>query len=350
MSYDEILERCLAKMPSDMDTREGSFIYTAIAPLCYELANAYFEIENMLDLAYLDTSYGEYLDKSVAIIGMERKSATKCQKKVQIDADVEIIGEKFSSGQYIFEVLEEIDENQYIVEATEYGVEYNTVFGNLTSILNISGINSAEIIENYILATEIEDDESFRERTISKVMSKSFGGNVPDYEQKAMEITGINAVCVFTANDMGIGFVHLVILGSEKTELSDEICQKCLEVFNGTETEDALAPIGHTVSVSTCVYVEVEIKCKIVVSFGEDIELITENAEKQIEQYIYDLNFKNSVVSRMKMIAYLLQIEEILDVSEFFINGLDENFLLTKSYEKFEICKLSDIIIEIETL
>lgn len=349
MNYDEILDRCLEKMPSDMDIREGSFIYTALAPLCYELANAYFEIENMMNLAFLDTSYGEYLDKSVAIIGIERKTAVKCQKIAEISAEVDIISQKFSCGQYIFEVLEEIDENKFIIEATEYGIEYNTVFGNLTSILNINGINSAEITENYVLATEIEDDESFRTRTISKITAKSFGGNIPDYEQNAMELNGVDSVCVFTANDLGIGFVHLVILGSEKTLLSEQICEKCLEKFNGTETEDALAPIGHTVSVSTCEYVYVDIVCKIVVDDSEDTNLILENAKKQIIQYVDDLNFKNSVVSRMKMIAYLLQIEAILDVSEFYINGVQENFALTKTYAKFEVCKLNDITIEINS-
>lgn len=347
MTYDEILGRCLDKIPSNIDVREGSFIYTALAPLCYELSQAYFEFTNMLDLAFLDTTYGEYLDKIVSIVGISRNSAVKCQKTAKIVTTSNIIGEKFSCEQYIFTILTEISENNYIIEACDYGTEYNSIFGELTSILNLSTIESAEILGNYILAYDTEADESLRSRAISHILTKSFGGNIPDYEEKALEISGISEVYVFSANDLGLGRVHLVILGSEKSKLSEQICQNCLDYFNGNETTQGLAPIGHTVSVSTIEYASIDISCKIVVDSLDNSELIINNANSQIEQYIFDLNFKNPTISRMKMISYLLQIDEITDILEFYINDSEDNFIISKSYDNFEICTLGNISIEI---
>lgn len=334
-------------MPTDLDTREGSFIYTALVPLCFELSQAYYEFENMLDLAFLDSSYGDYLDKLVAIIGLSRNSAVKCQKTAEIVTDIDIIGEKFSCGQYIFEVLEKISDNSYIIEATDFGIEYNSIFGNLYSIMNLTDIFSAKMSENYILACEIEDDESLRERAVAQIMTKSFGGNVPDYIEKALLVDGVASVHVFTASDMGIGFVHLVISGSEKTILSEQICANCYDLFNGTDTTDGLAPIGHTVTVSTVDYTLIDIVCKIVLDDIINQDLIIENAKINVENYISSLNFSNSTVSRLKMISSIMQIDEIADVSTLTINGSSSNFELCKTYEKFEICKINSIKITV---
>lgn len=341
MDYDELLNRCLSKMPSDLDIREGSFIYTAIAPLCYELAQAYFEFENILNLAFLDTSYGDYLDKLVYIVGIERNSAVKCRKLAEIITNDDIIGEKFSCDEYIFTIIENVSQNNYIIEATEYGLEYNSIFGNLYSIMNLTGVSSAKIIENYILATEIEDDEELRERAIERILYKPFGGNIPDYKEKTLLIDGVSEVFVFTANDLGLGNVHLVISGAENTPLSEQICENCSVYFNGTVNLDANAPIGHSVTVSTIDYVYIDISCKIKINEGENQELVIINAKKQLENYISSLNFENTTVSRMKMISYLLQLDEIYDIDTFFINGSEENFILSKTYSKFEICRIN---------
>ncbi len=42
MTYENILNSMLGRVPSTIDTREGSIIYNALAPAAYELAQAYF--------------------------------------------------------------------------------------------------------------------------------------------------------------------------------------------------------------------------------------------------------------------------------------------------------------------
>lgn len=49
-SYETILQRLLDKVPSDMQKSEGSFIYDALAPAALELAQAYVQLDNVLNL------------------------------------------------------------------------------------------------------------------------------------------------------------------------------------------------------------------------------------------------------------------------------------------------------------
>ena len=52
MTFDNILNEMLAMVPNDVDRREGSIIYDALAPAAYKLAEAYFLLRNYADLFF----------------------------------------------------------------------------------------------------------------------------------------------------------------------------------------------------------------------------------------------------------------------------------------------------------
>ena len=76
MTYEELLQAMLDRVPSNVDKREGSIIYDALAPCAYFLAQQNFQLENYLDLVFPDTAVGEYLDRAVAAFGVTRKPAS----------------------------------------------------------------------------------------------------------------------------------------------------------------------------------------------------------------------------------------------------------------------------------
>ena len=76
MTYENILQGMLNRVPDDIDKREGSVIYDALAPAAYFLADQYFQFENFVDLVLPDTALGEYLDRAVSAYGINRKQAT----------------------------------------------------------------------------------------------------------------------------------------------------------------------------------------------------------------------------------------------------------------------------------
>ena len=76
-TFERILERMLARLPDDIDKRQGSVVYDLLAPAAAELAQAYIEMDNVLNLGFADTTYGEYLDRRAAEQGLTRKPAVK---------------------------------------------------------------------------------------------------------------------------------------------------------------------------------------------------------------------------------------------------------------------------------
>ena len=78
--YDTILQRMLDNVSNNVDKREGSIIYDAVAPCAAELAQMYIELKNDIDLVFMDTAVEQYLDRLANQIGIVRKEATKAIK------------------------------------------------------------------------------------------------------------------------------------------------------------------------------------------------------------------------------------------------------------------------------
>ena len=49
MTYEEILQRMLDRVPNNIDKQEGSIISNALAPAAVELAQMYIEVERILN-------------------------------------------------------------------------------------------------------------------------------------------------------------------------------------------------------------------------------------------------------------------------------------------------------------
>ena len=113
-TFDDILNRSLQRVRNDIDKREGSIIYDATSPMAAELAQAYIDIDTLIDLVFIDTSVGEYLDKLTEQMGIKRNVATKAIRKgtfyndEQEKMDIEI-GTIFSIDNINYTVIEKID-------------------------------------------------------------------------------------------------------------------------------------------------------------------------------------------------------------------------------------------------
>jgi len=90
MTYENILADMLSRVSSDVDKREGSIIYDALAPCAYQLGQTYFMLNNFIDLVSGDTAVGEYLDRVVADYGIKRKAATYAIRKITTTGAVNI--------------------------------------------------------------------------------------------------------------------------------------------------------------------------------------------------------------------------------------------------------------------
>ena len=75
-TYDAILKREMARVPGDLDTREGSLIWYANAPGAVELVNLNIAVEEALNNGFADTASREYLIRRAAERGLSPQAAS----------------------------------------------------------------------------------------------------------------------------------------------------------------------------------------------------------------------------------------------------------------------------------
>jgi uncharacterized phage protein gp47/JayE len=148
------------------------------------------------------------------------------------------------------------------IEAVEPGIEGNLNTGDtLTLVSPVPGINSnLVVIEPGILGgTAIESDASLRERIIKVIQSPPYGGNKADYENWALEVSGVkHAFCFPLMN--GLGTVGVAIWGEpENPVLAPSIVDKAWEYIK----KKAPVTAGPGVYVYTPAMLRVDITLRI---------------------------------------------------------------------------------------
>src|SRR5690606_21056407 len=130
------------RVSNTLDKREGSIIYTALAPIAVELAQAYAGLDVFMRLTFARTADGEFLTYRTAESGVRRRPATPAVRKGVFDAPVPI-GSRFRGGDVVYVVTEHISGNEYRLEAETPGAIGNVYFGSLLPIEYIEGLTTA---------------------------------------------------------------------------------------------------------------------------------------------------------------------------------------------------------------
>ena len=110
-TFENILETLLEsakKQDSNIDIREGSILYNILAPTAIELANAYIQLDTILNESFADTASREYLIKRAKERGLEIKEETHAIRQGEFNIDVPI-GSRFSLNKLNYIVTEKIE-------------------------------------------------------------------------------------------------------------------------------------------------------------------------------------------------------------------------------------------------
>ncbi|MGN1318828.1 MAG: baseplate J/gp47 family protein, partial [Lachnospirales bacterium] len=146
MTFENILKSALSKVSSDVDKRQGSIIYDAIAPACAELAQAYIQMDLILENSFADTAIREYLILRAKERGIEPYEATRAVLKGVFNCDVPV-GSRFSLDGLYYTVFEKISDYEYRVGCETYGTEGNNHLGRLLPLETIEGLETANLTE-----------------------------------------------------------------------------------------------------------------------------------------------------------------------------------------------------------
>jgi len=340
MTFENILNRMLDRVPNNVDKREGSIIYDALAPAAAELAMAYIELDVILNETFADTASREYLIRRAAERGVEPYPATKAIlrgvfKDSQNNPFDVPIGSRFSLDDLNYVAVEKIENGEFKLECETAGSIGNQKFGSLIPIEYIEGLVIAELVELFIPGEDEEDTESFRQRYYDSLKSEAYGGNITDYIEKTNAIQGVGGTKVYPVWNGG-GTVKLVIIDSEynapSAELIDYVQTKIDPEANGGKGF-GIAPIGHVVSVVGVDEVPISITTNM--TFRNDFtwEDVKDLVEEKINEYFKELrkawSDQEALVIRISQIeTRLLDVPGILDVFDTTINGEPTNLVL----------------------
>ena len=348
MTFESLMKEMLSRIPNDLDKREGSVLYNALAPSAVELQNTYIEMDNILDMVFVDTTEGVFLTKKCHERGIERLPATNAICKGEFNIDVPIGSRVYFVGLQ-YKVTEKNSQKFFKLQCETSGEKGNHPLGNMIPVEYIQNLTSAVLTEVLIPGEEVESDQSLRQRYYDSLFGLAFGGNIADYKQKVLQMQGVGAVKVYPTWQGG-GTVKLVILTSEYKAPSQELVDMVQTAIDPTQNQGqglGLAPIGHVVTVVGAQQTTVDVTARITYQNGYYFDRIQSALEQTIEDYFNELNEswgneKNLVVRISRIESRILDLEGVLDVSDTELNGqmrnieIDENNIVVRGqvYDK----------------
>lgn len=341
-SYENILEEMLDSISDDIDKREGSIIYTAIAPQAAALSEAYIWLDNIFNLTFADTAIDEYLDRRVGEFGIHRRQAIKAKRKAEFytenDVPMDIpIGSRFFIDDRYYVAIEKLDDGVFLLECEEAGITGNAPKGNLLPIDNISGLSKAVLTDVIIPGTEEETDEQLRQRFFEAVNEPSFGGNISDYRRKINDMEGVGGTKVFPVWKGG-GTVKCVFIDADFAAPSPSLVEKIQTAIDPEVNQGqgiGLAPIGHVVTIKGVDEISVSVETSIILENEVTLGQVQGDIEETVNNYMLQLrkswsSQKNLIVRISQIEARILNVAGIIDITDTKVNGQTENLSLNE--------------------
>nr|DAX70206.1 MAG TPA: Baseplate J like protein [Caudoviricetes sp.] len=346
MTYEQIIERMLTRIPNNLDKREGSVIWDALAPAAMELESLYFVLQDFIKETFGDTASRPNLIRRASERGITPYKASKAVLKGVFDIEIPL-GSRFNLEDLNYTVTKFIQQNtgtnlyEYEVKCETAGKVGNGKTGKLIPIDYINGLGRAEIMELLIPGQDEEETEKLRQRYFDSFNMKAYGGNISDYKLKVHEIEGVGAVKV-TPVWKGGGTVLLTILDSDFNQASTALVKKVQDIMDPTGDAHGLgiAPIGHVVTVQGTSNIAINIHTSITFETNFSWLLVKLKVEEVVKNYLLELRkswalknekVSNNLVVRVSRIeAKILDINGILDIQNTTINGSPNNLQLTE--------------------
>ena len=322
-TFDTIMERMLSRVSSELDKREGSVIYDALAPAALELSNAYAELDSVITNTFPSTCDREFLVQFAAEKGMTPIAATPAVLKLittpsYVDVPIDTI---VSIGTYNYSITAKIADGEYEATCDTPGIAGGVITPEMVVVPleEVPGLESITFDSVIIEGTEEEDTENLRKRYIDSLKPYAFGGNIADYQVKTLSIDGVGACKVFRAGTeyepplpIPGGYVTVLVLDKNYAPASAELVAKVQNILDpDAGTGKGLAPIGHVVTVDTCTQADITISINIETTdaeYGEELEAVIRGT---IQQHFIDLR-KTWGTSDGGIIIRRSQLEEMI--------------------------------------
>lgn len=216
--------------------RPGRVFYTLLELAMQAVAGLYELLMSVLIQVYLHTATGGWLDLKAAEYGVFRKEAQKTQGQVTVSrlsavgqiiipegtifkTDSDLNGQelRFMTTQRI--VLDNGQTQINVpVEAEFEGAIYNVGEKRIANMVTlVSGIDTVTNTAAWVTreGSNIEDDESLRQRALNKWQQLALGVPGDSYASLAQEVVGVVTVRVDDQHPRGQGTIDVIVTGAQ---------------------------------------------------------------------------------------------------------------------------------------
>lgn len=337
ITYEYIMNRIMGRVKSNypnLDRREGSIIYNAVAPVAIELAIAFTELDNVRRESFVPTASREFKLLGCKDIGMDVSvfDATYGVHKGVFNVAVEL-GSRWNCELFNYVVTEYIGLNEgyheYVMTCETIGTSPNNQTGTLTPITNSpDGLTYAALVECLVEGENESTDEEINKAYEEYTNNEYADGNRAQYKRWCNEYEGIGNSKVFPLWN-GANTVKVSILSSSNGKASDELIAEFQEYIdpNVTGMGDGVAPIGAFVTVTTATEVPLNISADVKLATGytnSDVDLIS----TAIADYFNQIAYVKTQVSYMTLGAIILDVKCVESINNLRINGGTSDIVL----------------------
>lgn len=340
---EEIHQRMMNALPSDIDDMPGGFPYDFTKPtalVASQLLN--FHLVRALMLMFPMWAWGEWLDYHAQMCGLSRRPAEYASGKLLvngIDNTVIPAGSQFAvpatenSAAIFFKTTEEAiihdGRAEIPIIAEEPGTQGNVSANSITLMgKTLKGITKISNLAAVTGGTSEENDESLRERIMEANQEQvSYVGNDSDYIRWGKEVNGVGGVAVVPEWN-GPGTVKVVVVDANGEPANEALIKNVYHhIVSPDDRLARLAPIGATVTVTAPELIELVFVAVVVTDENYDLQDIKENFRQNMMIYFEEAKTEDMLIYT-KMAAILSNTVGVSDYSQFKVNGKTENIAI----------------------
>lgn len=336
-THDSILEDMRDEAPDSADNYEGTLAYNNMSAAAYEIEKVYQQLAYLHSERDPATASFEGLSEIVRDRGLYPKQPSAAIGLAKFNVAVPI-GSKFTIGAFTYDVtaLKDDASHTYVVTCETTGSTPNTVIGTLTAVDSIEGLTSAELIEITTLGEDLETRDHLYQRWQDSFSADYFAGNVAAYKTAINAQQGIGGCKVWPAWKGG-STILAVLISSDYGPVSDTECEKLLKYFCPEKyAGKGWCPIGADLTVQSAESVAINLSITATYTAGNDFVSAKSEIESSVDGFLLDLRQKwssgdektKTTIYSSRLLAKLLEIDKIVDISEIKINGNSGNLSL----------------------
>ena len=340
-TFEYLMERMLDNVPDDLDKREGSVIWDALAPAALELETGYLFLDYVLNQSFADTADRDFLILRARERGLLPNDATYAVLKGEFTpTTADVAGKRFNLGSLNYQVGDAIEgePGSYQLICETPGVEGHQTLGRLIPIDYVEGLQTANATQVLIPGEDEEDTEVFRNRYLNDFNPVRFGGNIAQYLDWINNIDGVGASRV-QRRVSGQRKIIATIIDSTYSKATSTLVEAVQTALDPNEDGrgDGIAPIGHEVTVEAADNATINIYFEITFDTGKSYSNMMTAITEVIEAYLLELrtdwgNYSSgtpTIVRIAQIETRILALTGVLDINNTKINSVAANYSCT---------------------